>query len=216
MSATPHCPLCHAPDTRDYWQDSRRPYRQCAHCELVFVPPPYHLAAAEERAEYDLHQNDPDDPGYRRFLGRLAQPLLARLPAGAHGLDFGCGPGPALARMLEAAGHRVALYDVFYAPDPRALARRYDFVTATEVVEHLAEPGDELARLWQLLNPGGWLGVMTKQVRDREAFGGWHYKNDPTHISFFSRSTWRWWSGRAGAGLAFEGDDVVLLQKPRR
>ena len=213
MNAASHCPLCGAADTADYWQDRRRSYRQCARCELVFVPPEYHLSAAQERAEYDLHRNDPDDPGYRQFLGRLAQPLLQRLPAGSAGLDFGCGPGPALAKMLEESGHRVALYDVFYVPDTLALAASYDFITATEVVEHLAAPGAELARLWQLLRPGGWLGVMTKLVRDPGAFAGWHYKNDPTHVSFFSRSTWRWWAGQAGAGLTFQGDDVMLLHK---
>ena len=109
----------------------------------------------------------------------------------------------------------MALYDVFYAPDAAALKENYDFVTATEVVEHLANPDRELARLWRLLNPGGWLGVMTKLVRDREAFARWHYKNDPTHISFFSVATWRWWSEQAGASLTFLGDDVILLQKPR-
>ena len=213
MSESPHCPLCSAPDTIDYWQDRRRSYRQCTRCELVLVPPQFHLTPVQERAEYDLHQNDPDDEGYRQFPSRLALPLLERLSAGSHGLDFGCGPGPALARMLEESGHRVALYDVFYAPDDSVLAGCYDFITATEVVEHLAAPGAELERLWLLLKPGGWLGVMTKLVRDRDAFAGWHYKNDPTHISFFSRPSWRWWAGQVGAGLTFLGDDVMLLQK---
>ena len=213
MSESPHCPLCSAPDTIDYWQDRRRSYRQCTRCELVLVPPQFHLTPVQERAEYDLHQNDPDDEGYRQFLSRLALPLLERLSAGSHGLDFGCGPGPALARMLEESGHRVALYDVFYAPDDSVLAGCYDFITATEVVEHLAAPGAELERLWLLLKPGGWLGVMTKLVRDRDAFAGWHYKKDPTHISFFSRPSWRWWAEQAGAELTVLGEDVVLLQK---
>ena len=78
-----------------------------------------------------------------------------------------------------------------------------------------ARPGEELARLWSLLRPGGWLGVMTKLVRDRDAFARWHYKNDPTHIVFFSITTWRWWAVQAGAALTFIGDDVMLLQKPR-
>ncbi len=215
MNSAPHCPLCAAPDSVDYWQDRRRGYRQCPCCRLVFVPPEHHLAPSAERAEYDLHQNDPDDPGYRRFLSRLSQPLLERLPMGASGLDFGCGPGPALAGMLQEAGHEVSLFDVFYAPDPAVFQRQYDFVTATEVVEHLARPGEELARLWSLLRPGGWLGVMTKLVRDRDAFAGWHYKNDPTHISFFSIATWHWWAAQVDAALTFLGDDVMLLQKPR-
>ena len=80
---------------------------QCQRCRLVFVPRPYHLSAALEKAEYDKHRNTIDDAGYRKFLNRLAQPLIARLPAHSRGLDFGCGPGPALAEMLRSAGFEI-------------------------------------------------------------------------------------------------------------
>lgn len=209
-----HCPLCDSGATEGFYRDRRRPYRRCGCCELVFVPPAHYLDREAEKAEYDLHDNRVDDPGYRRFLSRLAEPLLERLPAAAQGLDFGCGPGPALAAMLEEAGHSVALYDAFYYPDDRALECVYDFICATEVVEHLHHPGPELARLWRCLRPGGWLGVMTKLVRDRESFAGWHYKSDPTHVCFFSERTWQWWAARQGAKLELIGVDVILLRKP--
>ncbi len=82
-------------------------------------------------AHYLHHENHLDDPGYRRFLSKLADPLLARLPAGSKGLDYGCGPGPALAAMLREAGHQVALYDPFFHPDLTPLERSYDFETCT-------------------------------------------------------------------------------------
>lgn len=208
------CPLCACAAPEAFHEDRRRPYLRCTRCALVFVPPAHYLDRVRERAEYDLHQNAVDDPGYRRFLGRLYQPLVARLAPGSRGLDFGCGPGPALATMLREAGFAVSLYDVFYHPEEAALAGSYDFICATEVVEHLHRPGPELDRLWGLLRPGGVLGVMTKLVRDREAFANWHYKNDPTHVCFFSQATWRWWASRHGAGLVFEGADVILLDRP--
>lgn len=214
MNAPAYCPLCGSAATGPWHRDQRRDYRRCKRCALVFVPPAFHLDPQRERAEYDLHQNAVDDPGYRRFLSRLFEPLAARLPDRAEGLDFGCGPGPALAAMFREAGHRVALYDLFYHPDATPLARDYDFICATEVVEHLHRPGGELERLWRCLRPGGVLGVMTKLVRDREAFATWHYKNDPTHVCFFSRATWRWWAQQRGAALTFEGADVILLAKP--
>lgn len=37
--------------------------------------------------------------------------------------------------MLRVAGHRVALFDPLFFNDREVLARRYDFVTCTEVVE---------------------------------------------------------------------------------
>ena len=78
---------------------------------LVYVPSRYWLTQEDEKAVYDLHQNDPDDRGYRKFLSRLSAPLLQKLPPNQWGLDFGCGPGPALPDLLKAGGHRVDLYD---------------------------------------------------------------------------------------------------------
>lgn len=210
-----HCPLCDGWETDHFYEDRRRPYLRCCRCGLVFVPSANYLERRAERAEYDLHTNDVEDPGYRAFLSRLARPLAARLAPGSHGLDFGCGPGPALAAMLRESGHEVSLYDSFYRPDSSVLTSRYDFICATEVVEHLHRPGPELDRLWSLLVPGGILGIMTKLARGREAFAGWHYKNDPTHVCFFSEQTWSWWSLEHGARLEIIGADVILLRAPR-
>ena len=214
MEADACCPLCAAPQARYFHRDRLREYLRCRRCQLVFVPPRFYLCRAAEKAEYDRHDNRVDDPGYRRFLARLAQPLSALLSPGATGLDFGCGPGPALAAMLREAGYRVSLYDSFFYPDSAVLQAGYDFITATEVVEHLHRPGVELERLWSLLRPGGTLGIMTKLVLDVEAFAGWHYKNDPTHVCFFSVTTWQWWARQQGAALDLQGSDVILLQRP--
>ena len=214
MTGKLHCPLCATDKNTPFFTDKRRDYLRCDNCALVFVPPAYFLGREAERAEYDLHQNEVDDPGYRQFLSRLARPLLERLPAGASGLDFGCGPGPALAQILRDGGCQVALYDSFYHPDRSVLGHHFDFISATEVVEHLHSPGAQLQQLWQQLNAGGWLGVMTKLVRDAQAFASWHYKNDPTHVSFFSETTWHWWAQRHGASIEISGADVILLQKP--
>ncbi len=209
------CPLCAATGAGPWHRDQRREYLRCESCRLVFVPPDYHLDPAAERAEYELHENEPADPGYRRFLGRLADPLAGRLAPGARGLDFGCGPGPALAAMLGEAGFEVALYDPFFFPDRTVLSGSYDFITATEVVEHLRRPGEELEALWELLRPGGYLGVMTKLVLDHDAFARWHYKNDLTHVAFFSRETWGWWAECHEADLEFPGADVIVLRRDR-
>lgn len=207
------CPLCEMVPLAPYCSDRRRDYFQCPRCRLVVVPASQHLSPAEEKAHYDLHENNPADPGYRRFLGRLCEPLLARLPATASGLDFGAGPGPTLSLMFEEAGHAMAIYDLYYSPDESVLAREYDFVTATEVVEHLGRPGVVLERLWSLVKPGGWLGLMTKQVVGPEAFARWHYKNDPTHISFFSRATFEYLGARWGVDPEYPHDDVTLFHK---
>jgi len=212
------CPLCGGTDVVAYHRDVVRDYLNCRTCDLVFVPPGQHLTAADEKARYDRHDNRPDDPRYQRFLDRLFTPLNQRLARNSRGLDFGCGPGPTLSKMFEDAGHSVALYDPYYAPDKSVLSARYDFITLSEVAEHLAEPGPELDALWAGLAPGGWLGIMTKRVRDQAAFSTWHYITDPTHIGYFSETTFQWLAGRWSstgrpATLVIAGDDVVLIEK---
>ncbi len=207
------CPLCRMSAGEAFWQDRRRGYLRCPVCALVYVPPRHFVTAAAEKAEYDLHENSPRDTGYRRFLSRLFGPMRARLSPGARGLDFGCGPGPTLSVLFEEAGHDVALYDPFYAPDASVFDRRYDFITASEVVEHLHRPRQELDRLWSCLRRGGTLGVLTQLVINRKRFSRWRYKDDATHVCFWSRTTFEWLAAQWQANLNFVGSDVILLEK---
>ncbi|MCD6389737.1 MAG: class I SAM-dependent methyltransferase [Desulfobulbaceae bacterium] len=208
------CPLCADTGSSHFHSDRNRDYYCCPYCHLVHVPPLQLLSPEAERAEYDKHQNSPDDAGYRKFLSRLFIPLNTRLSPGSHGLDFGSGPGPTLSLMFEEAGHRMSLFDPFYAPKKDALNRQYDFISATEVVEHLHDPKTELTLLWSILKPGGWLGIMTKLVLDRAAFSNWHYKNDPTHVCFYSIKTMEWLARQWQVKLLPIGKDVLLFQKP--
>ncbi len=221
MSKNARCPLCHHSIISSYHHDKVRSYLSCHRCDLVFVPCDQHLSREEEKAYYDLHENQPYDPAYRRFLDRLFLPLNTRLAPHSHGLDFGCGPGPALAKMFEEAGHTICLYDAFYAPDKSVLFQAYDFITLSEAVEHLAKPGPVLDDLWVSLVDGGWLAIMTKRVRNPEAFKTWHYITDPTHVSYFSEATFRWlvshWNSTTlSATLTIAGNDVVLIQKGKK
>lgn len=210
------CPLCTGYNiNKAYHRDNRRSFYSCETCYLVFVPPEQFLSAEEEKAAYDHHQNSPNDQGYRKFLSRLFTPMNERLGAGSHGLDFGSGPGPTLSLMFEEAGHSVAIYDYFYADDQSVLQPSYDFITASEVVEHLHQPKEVLERLWNILKPGGILGIMTKRVLNREAFAKWHYKNDLTHVCFFSEPTFQWLADQWHAELTIVGNDVVLLKKKK-
>ena len=208
-----------------------RTYFRCGTCDLIFASASQLLSPQDEKAEYDRHQNNPGDQGYRRFLSRLCEPLQHRLRDHSRGLDFGSGPGPTLSVMLEEAGHSVALYDPFYAPDASVLEQTYDFVTATEVVEHLHHPRWDLEQIWRCLKPGGWLGIMTKLAHSgdehsdetsapkmsdphRAPFATWHYKDDLTHVCFFSRQTFLWLSHLWQCQLTVIGNDVILLRKP--
>ena len=91
------CRLCGQPNAELFASVEGRRYLRCPRCHLTFLGVTQLPDRADEKAPYDLHRNEPDDPGYRRFLDQLGAPLCERLGAGDRGLDFGCGPGPALA-----------------------------------------------------------------------------------------------------------------------
>lgn len=208
------CPVCRSDSIATLLTADGRDYWRCEKCQARFLDPRQHPTAEEELAHYRQHENDPSDPRYRQFLSKLAEPLLARLPAVSSGLDYGCGPGPALAAMLREAGHAVALYDPYFAPDTDVLAQRYDFVTSTETVEHFHRPDEEFKRLMRLVRPGGWLAIMTCFQTDDTRFANWHYRRDPTHVVFYRDATFRLIAGRLGWSCEFPVKDVVLMRRP--
>lgn len=206
------CPLCGGRDLYPLsWRG--RAYYRCRCCELVHLEPSLRLSAAEEKAVYDDHENRIDDPGYRRFLSRALEQVTRYKPAPARGLDFGCGPGPALVAMAREAGYAMWAYDKYYCPDPAPLQQTYDFITSTEVVEHLADPLSVLDRLWSLLRPEGLLVLQTKRVLDDERFRHWHYPADPTHITFFAEASFIWLARRWQAEVRFPQADVVTFHR---
>lgn len=207
------CVLCGSDKTQPYYSNENSSYFQCSVCELVFTPKRFHLNNADEKSRYDLHQNNPDDVGYRQFLSTVFDPVEKHLTPNAKGLDFGCGPGPTLSVMFEEQGYKVDLFDKFYANDRSIFNNTYDFITATEVAEHLDNPGDELTKLFNMLSAGGVLAIMTKILDDQIEFKSWYYKNDPTHICFFSQNTMHHLAKTWGARVQFYGSDVILFFK---
>ena len=119
---------------------------------------------ADEIARYQLHQNDPADLKYRTFLNKLVEPCASRVHPGSWGLDFGCGPGPCISVMMkELHNLHVVDWDLNFLSNPAlppdfperlkinmkknqseskvdVLRVQYDFVTCTEVIEHIPQP----------------------------------------------------------------------------
>lgn len=207
------CPLCCATDAYEL-PVAGKLYHRCRACELVWLDAVEHLDLAREKAVYDGHDNQVDDPRYRAFLLRAFGEVLRRLPPPASGLDFGCGPGPALIAMGREAGYQMAGYDKFYADEPELLTRQYDFITSTEVIEHIAEPRAVLETLWGCLKPGGLLVLQTQRVLGDERFRQWRYRHDPTHIVFFAEASFRTLATRWQAQVEFPHADVAVITKP--
>ncbi|MCW9708455.1 class I SAM-dependent methyltransferase [Fodinibius salsisoli] len=212
------CILCNYPNVQLFYEDTSEHYAskyfQCRRCRLIFVLPKDRPSPKEEFERYETHENDPKDEGYRNFLSQLSNPLSELLEPQSKGLDFGSGPGPTLNIMFEEQGHQMNIYDPFYADHPEVFEETYDFITATEVVEHLHEPGKEFQQLWSCLRPGGYLGIMTKRAKDDEAFfADWHYRLDETHVTFYTQQTFRWIANHWEASIIYTADRVVIFQK---
>ncbi len=212
-SASRRCRVCETGETFRFLAVAGTAYRRCPVCLATLMEEPLPSREAE-RAWYATHRNRIDDQGYRRFLGRLALPLIERLAPRSRLLDYGCGPGPALAAMLEEAGHEVALFDPLFSPDPAPLARQYDAVTCTETIEHFHQPALEFRRLTSLVRPGGTLALMTCFQTDDAKFADWHYRRDPTHVVFYREETLRLLAGRYGWEIEIPCKDVALLGRP--
>ncbi len=212
------CILCNSTDIQHFYKDTSEHYAsdyyQCQNCRLIFAPPKDRPSRDDEFARYETHENDPKDEGYRNFLGQLFHPLSELLEPKSKGLDFGSGPGPTLNLMFEEEGHSMRIYDSFYDDDSSVFEETYDFITATEVVEHLFHPGKELEQLWSCLRPGGYLGIMTKIAQDdKEFFANWHYRLDLTHVTFYTKDTFRWLANHWDAHLSFPADRVIIFQE---
>lgn len=183
----------------------------CDDCGLVFVPLVQHLDAKAEKARYDLHRNTPEDKGYVRFLNRLVSQVTEKVQAGRSCLDFGSGPSPVMAHLLEQHGYITSIYDPFYANTPEVLSRSYDLITCCEVAEHLSRPGRIFQTLTRLLTPGGVLAVMTQPLPQQKNFPSWHYKNDLTHVCFYSCETFSYIADTHDCSLERPGSDIFLL-----
>ncbi len=208
------CPLCGDATPLALPEVRGRAYAECGVCGLSFMRPCDWPSAERARAEYGLHHNAIDDAGYRRFLDRLAAPLCARIAPAARGLDYGCGPGPALVAMLRERGFDCLGYDPLFAAHPERLQVRYDFVCCTEVAEHFTDPSAEFERLRGLLAPGGWLALMTQWRRDDHAFDQWRYVHDPTHVAFYRERSLRWIADWLGLAYESPAPNVCLMRAP--
>ncbi|MEZ4704892.1 MAG: methyltransferase domain-containing protein [Bdellovibrionota bacterium] len=211
--SSPSCPLCETVDCMDLGFIEQKRFHQCDQCRLIFLDPSMRLSPEQEKARYLLHENHVDDPGYRTFLSPILEEVLKRFPMPVRGLDFGSGPGPALAKMFDERSYPVDIYDPYFSPNPKVFQQTYDFITCTEVAEHLYQPYQEFSTLVPLLRNGGILAILTSMFENQKDFATSHYHRDPTHVCFFGKATFTYLAQKLGQTVAFPRPNVALLIK---
>ena len=205
-----HCPLC---------QESAQPFRairgkeyfQCPVCQAVFLASPYHLSPEEEKMRYLKHNNDANDPNYQGFVRPIVSGVVKDFNQNHLGLDFGCGTGSAICKLLKDQGYNIKKYDPFFFFHPEVLLEKYEYIVCSEVAEHFRDPAKEFRLLRKLLKPNGKLFCLTERFDPKANFETWYYKNDPTHIFFFQESTFDWIRKNLGFSSLTIADRLATL-----
>lgn len=167
-------------------------YYHCSQCEFIFKNSQHYLNSAEEFKQYELHNNSIDDPRYvayfKDFIDKAILPFISQPKKG---LDFGSGPSPVLAMILERDyGFEMDIYDLFYAQEKVYQGKTYPLIVSTEVLEHIHDPLKVFTLFKQLMLQNSLLVIMTsKHTNSQSFFENWHYIKEETHVSFFSDKT---------------------------
>jgi SAM-dependent methyltransferase len=185
------CVLCSSPECTFYCKDNFRSYLRCSSCNLIYVPPEYHLSTEEEKNRYSKHTNTSDDKKYVAYLSDVADNALALPVRSPRVLDFGSGPNQVLAGIINARGVYCASHDPLYGINADNGGELFDIIVACEVFEHLRDIKKEIRLIGSLLKPGGFVYVHTQLYDDVKDIPSWWYLKDPTHISFYCEKTMR-------------------------
>ena len=166
-------------------------YYLCTNCDHIFMGEKKIILPEKEKQEYLRHNNTTENEGYvamfRDFIEKCIDPYQDKIKTA---LDFGCGPGPVLAELLKEKGFEVDIYDKYFALEKIFENKKYDLITSTEVLEHLADPLETLKTLKKHLNKQGIIAIMTLfHPKNKEEFKKWWYRRDLTHISFYTPKT---------------------------
>lgn len=218
MNKVPGCPLCQHEgasvklERRDPTFGLRK-YFECQNCTLIFLHPGLRLNSTQEKQRYDTHNNNPSDPDYLKFLRQLTEPLVKKIGEKTEGLDYGCGPGPAMDVLFKDQNVSVHHFDPFYFPDERLLKRKYDFITCSETVEHFYYPFAEFLKLQSMLKSGGILAVMTQLYDPNSVFETWWYHRDPTHVCFYQVETFHWIARKYRFAFEHPAKNIIFLSK---
>jgi SAM-dependent methyltransferase len=170
----------------------QRIYEKCDICQSIQLHERFFITSEQEKTRYLTHNNDIYDIRYQRFIKPLVDEVLLYCSLHQKGLDFGAGTGPVASYLLKQHGFYLMLYDPFFHPVKNIFDQKFDFIIASEVIEHFHDPKLEFDRLYKMLNEGGILFLMTDLWNDTKDFKTWYYLNDSTHVFFYHQKTFKW------------------------
>ncbi|PKD20194.1 hypothetical protein APR41_14510 [Salegentibacter salinarum] len=206
------CILCGG-STKEFWKSKKREFVECTNCGGIQLLPEFYISKKAEEDRYLTHNNDVEDARYQDFVSPITSRILKEFTPKHKGLDYGCGTGPVVTTELEKEGYFVTLYDPFFHPNTEVLKATYDFIICCEVMEHFYEPKREFSELARRLNLEGKLYCKTSIYSEEIDFDNWYYKNDPTHVFFYTANCLEWIKSNLGFSALEIHPTVIVFYK---
>lgn len=179
------CPLC-GNSGKAFFKDE---FFECINCKGIFRNSDSFPDYNSEKSRYEEHNNDVCDPGYQKFVSPATSFVMNNFKAQDSGLDYGCGPGPVVAKVLMDNNYNIEQFDPFFKNDEKLLKEKYDYIVCCEVIEHFHQPKEEFRKLKEMLKEDGKLVCMTHIYTPDIPFDNWYYKNDQTHVFIYQKET---------------------------
>ncbi|TPN84796.1 methyltransferase domain-containing protein [Aquimarina algicola] len=207
------CSLC-ASKTNVFSEVQHKKYLQCNECNSVMLDHSFFLSKNQERERYNLHQNDVYNLGYQNSVSTIIEKVVNNHSKHDKGLDFGSGTNSVVSYLLKNKNYDILEYDpIFKNKNDVLLDSNYDYIICCEVVEHFYRPIQEFQLLSRLLKPNGTLYCKTKLFTENINFDTWWYKNDPTHVFFYTPKSINWIKNKFNFGHVEVAKDVIIFQK---
>lgn len=185
------CSLCNS-KTDLFSEVLQRVYFRCPTCDAIMLDSRYHLPLTKEKQRYLLHNNNVNNHGYQKFVSPIVKVIIKEQTPMAKGLDFGSGSQSVIAKLLYDSNYPITTYDPIFDPKQAVLNEKYDYIACCEVIEHFYDPAKEFKLLQALLKSNGTLYCKTNLFDTTISFDTWWYKNDPTHVFFYTIKTLQW------------------------
>lgn len=201
------CPLCNFKNSSVFFEKGKSTYIKCIECSGIFLEKSCLPDADTEVQRYLQHNNDVNDARYQNFVSPIVNRVLKKFSTNHHGLDFGAGTGPVIAKLLKDKDYKIEVYDPFFHNNPSLLNNKYDYIACCEVVEHFHNPKKEFELLKKLLKPRGLILIMTSLYNPEIDFKTWYYKDDPTHVFIYQKETFDYIKKHFG----FEIKEIVII-----
>lgn len=203
------CPLCNSQGAP--FQNVQ--FRKCSWCQSVFRCPEFFMSLGKEKARYEEHNNDIKNTGYQKFVTPIVDEVLKNHINQEVWLDFWAGTWPVISHLLWQKWFNLCLYDPFFHNEPKLLLQKYDFIIACEVIEHFHNPKKEFELLHSLLRPNGKLYIMTDLYSPEIDFSNWYYKNDKTHVFFYTEQAFKWIQDNWNLKKYTRKERCIILEK---